>query len=650
MLNPQQQAVVDHDAGPVLVLAGAGTGKTRVLVDRTVRLLESGLPPQRLLLITFTRKSAQELKERVQIATGGMAYLPWCGTFHGVAVRMLRLYGAWIGIPSNFSIFDEADSTSLMGAIVNETYSVEQRKTLPRKSTLGKIHSYWRNTRQDLGDVLAERWPAHLKTADAIQGIFDRYGKRKSAGNALDYDDLLIHWLKLLQAKGSPCGDLFDYVMVDEYQDTNRLQADILREVGKATGNIMVVGDDAQAIYAFRGATVANILEFEQEFAGAVRLRLEKNYRSTQEILDAANTLLSHAEEGFPKKLVSHKGAGKHPHLDVAQDEWGQAEAILGSIARHWQENHVPLREQAVLFRSAFHSFKLETLLQRHGIPYKKYGGIRFADSAHIKDAISFLRCRENPCDESAWRRILEMLPGVGAATAGRLFAKLCRDLSPAATLEAAKFPKKCQEWVEPFRSVIRTLFAKEEPPLDLQLKAVVKFCRACLSERYEDAEKRAPSLKLLEQLTATYQSRRQLLDDMVVGDDSILGQVDPAAEGEFLTLSTIHSAKGCEWDCVHVIQLIEGGLPVGVDDEEVSRVEEERRLLYVAMTRARRDLHLYYPCRRDSYDGGFRTTTPCQASRFLTPDVRECCNLPDGGPEADLDEIIYDYDGDPDW
>jgi DNA helicase-2/ATP-dependent DNA helicase PcrA len=636
MLNSQQKTVVDHRHGPALVIAGAGTGKTRVLVERTVRLLKDGVKPRELLIITFTRKAALELRERITSACSQDLALPWCGTFHGVAVRMLRQYGAMIGLPSSFSILDESDAGELLWSIVTRDFTAEQRKQLPKKSSLPGIHSYAVNTGRDLTDVLAERWPTYLPLADKLAALFEDFQTSKVQCNAYNYDDLLSLWLKLLrQCPSAAALPAFEQIMVDEYQDTNHLQAQILYELGKQSRNLMVVGDDAQAIYAFRGATVDNILHFENHFADCRRLQLEKNYRSSQDILDLSNALLAEAKEGFGKKLSSDRGVGSLPFLSSPLNEWEQAEHIVGEIARQWTEQGLSLRQQAVLFRSSFHTFKLETLLNRHHIPFRKYGGIRFADSAHIKDVLAFLRCRENPSDETAWHRVLELFPGIGPSAAGRFCSQLRQQVNPVKVFTDKSFPKRSLDWQQPFLDVIQALFAPEPLPLDLQLKTICQLYAKLLPDLHDDNEKRLAGLRTLEELCGKYSSRRELLDDLSVGDDSILGNVDPRAEGEFLTLSTIHSAKGCEWDCVHVMQLTEGGLPSANSLDCERHIEEERRLLYVAMTRARDWLFLYSPLSREVFSEGGRTNQPCRPSRFLTPVVLECCDTPFSAEEA---------------
>ena len=640
-LNPEQQAVVEHTTGPLLVVAGAGTGKTRVLAHRAAALVRAGVAPDRLLLLTFTRKSAEELKARVSavLDTPGLA-LPWCGTFHSVAARMLRTYGARIGLAQSFSILDESDSRSLLWRIVCELFpSRDERRELPSKNVLQRIHSYAANTLIPWAAALARTGASsHTDRLPDIERILQQYGARKAQSDALDYDDLLLRWCDLLAQTGQDCVGLFDHIMVDEYQDTNVLQARALRLFCRDHRNIMVVGDDAQAIYGFRGATVANVLEFEESFSGALRLQLERNYRSTQGILDAANVLQAGAREGFPKTLISSNGRGEPPRLCVCSDDREQASCLAADIVQAHAAEGVSFGEQAVLFRSSFHSFKLEFALQQLHVPYRKFGGPRFADTAHMKDVLAFLRCRENVRDESAWLRALTLLPGVGDMSAGRFFRAVVRDADPVACLGRQPFPKRALPHRDDLLTALRRLFASDDGgTLCDQVDAVLDFYLPVLPELHDDAEARAAELKELRLLSADYTNRRQFLDDVLVGDDSVFG-AQRAHEDECLTLSTIHSAKGCEWSFVYVMQLTEGGLPSGPSQGDDDLIEEERRLLYVAMTRAKRRLVLAYPLFRQVVQGTERSLAPCRPSRFLDERLLACC---DGGIAED---VWYDY------
>jgi DNA helicase-2/ATP-dependent DNA helicase PcrA len=688
MLNPQQQAAVDHDHRPLLIIAGAGTGKTTVMAHRAAALVARGTAPDRLLLLTFTRKAAEELRQRVAARLGvEPGALPWCGTFHSVSARLLRRYGRHVGLSGSFSILDESDSRELLWRAAEETFTDLDPKAWPGKSMLMRIHSYRQNKQITVAEAVAETAPEkYLPLTGEIAAVFDAYAGAKRAGDMLDFDDLLLAWLDLLNVgkagvRGntdgprrpstaldgsreilpySPafdCASLFDCVMVDEYQDTNVLQSRILAALCRGHGRITVVGDDAQAIYGFRGATVENILAFPDEFPGATQCKLEANYRSTQEILDAANALWAEAGRGYAKILTATKGAGTAPKLVVCRDEWEQAERVVNEVARSYLEDKVPLREQAVLFRSSHHSFRLEAELKKLRIPYRKFGGQSFTDAAHIKDAFAFLRAHENPKDTTAWGRILLMLPGVGPATARKCIARLAESADPAAVLAGVKLPAKAQPFRTRLLDLLAHQFSGDEIPLQEELETVIDFYRDLLPVLYDTPDLREAGLREMLTMASHYESRREFLDEMLTGND-----VTPDSDtnpDEYLTLSTIHSAKGCEWRRVHLLQLVEGGLPSAPSQDDDVKIDEERRLLYVAMTRAKERLHLYQPRATEGFKNGQRTQNYTTPSRFLTPavlaaleggwDARsnrvEYDEAPAGG--GDSGELIYDYDGD---
>ncbi len=665
MLNPQQQAVVEHPGNrPLLVIAGAGTGKTTVMVHRVAELVARGADPHRLLLLTFTRRAAEELRCRVAAKLKLDVPLPWCGTFHSVAAKLLRRFATRLGRSPGFSILDESDSRDLLLHGLKEIISKPAQEDLPGKALLISIHSYMANTQQSLEDVLDQLAPRFAGVAESLRAVFERYRTLKIEANAYDYDDLLLGWLDLLRRPELKSDAFFDCIMVDEYQDTNIIQSNILLELCKTHRNITVVGDDAQAIYAFRGASVENILNFERQFPEVIRLKLEENYRSTQEILDAANALWGEAARGFQKELTAAKGAGVRPRLDVCRDEWDQAEKIVAAISEAWVRDHVPLREQAVLFRASNHSFRLEMKLNECRIPFKKYGGQRLADMAHAKDLLAFLRVHENPKDLPAWQRILAMLPGVGPASAGKLATLAANALLPHEALAAASLPKKAAACRGPFLDLLRTQFGDSNNTLELkdELDAILAYYEPLLPELYDFPEIRREGVREIATAALKFKSRRELLDELMTGDDSAVR--NPARESdEFLTLSTIHSAKGCEWRRVHVMQLTEGGLPNGAAAKEDRKIEEERRLLYVAMTRAKEWLTLYQPLQREVKDQQGSHHERALPSRFLTPavlavlggggrdgrfsnpDARQAARAKLAAAAADPDELIYDYD-----
>ena len=644
MLNAQQQAVVAHGDGALLVIAGAGSGKTTVMAHRAAALIGRGLDPGRLLLLTFTRRAASELKRRVAGLIRDQGFdLPWAGTFHSVATRLLRQHGALIGIDPGFSILDESDSRDLLGLAAEPESEREaaaappdagdpDKNGFPPKGVLCRLYSYQRNTEQPLPEVIGRIAPAHAKRLEALQRVFTAYEGRKKASHGLDFDDLLHAWRDLLRSPPPAGLDLFDAVMVDEYQDTNILQAGILEGLCRHHCRLTVVGDDAQAIYAFRGATVENILAFPDQFAPVALLPLETNYRSSQEILDAANALWAEAARSYRKRLTAARGLlGERPRLEVVETDWRQAEAVTAAIETAWYRDGVPLREQAVLFRASHQAFRLEMALQKARLRYRKYGGQRFTDTAHVKDAMAFLRGHENPHDETAWRRAFGLLPGVGPASAGRFVAALAAAPPEqlADTLPGLRFPAKAQ----PFRDGLLDAFGALAAPgsnAAAGLAAVLKFYLPLLHRRYDQPDEREAALRELQVLAARYTTVREFLDDLLVNDDS---DEDAPGGADLLTLSTIHSAKGCEWRHVHVLNLVEGCLPSGPSQEDAGQIEEERRLLYVAMTRAKDRLVLYQPgIRETAAAGGVVKRAPYKPSRFLSPAVLA---LFDGGPDG---------------
>ncbi|MFA4944494.1 MAG: ATP-dependent helicase [Lentisphaeria bacterium] len=631
-LNPQQQAVISHGETPLLVIAGAGTGKTTVMTHRAAALVARGLDPRRLLLLTFTRKAAEELRTRAAARLAlPPADLPWCGTFHAIAARLLRRFGRTLGVPPAFSILDETDARDLLDHVASELCPNRGKDNFPSKGLLRRLHSFQANTQRPLAEVVEELAPRFASQLPLLEQLFAAYNQRKRAAQALDYDDLLLRWLDLLRnpTPDADCARLFDAVMVDEYQDTNAVQSQILRELCRHQRNITVVGDDAQAIYAFRGATVENILGFERQFPTVIRLQLEENYRSTQEILDAANALWEEAETGFKKELTAAAGPGRQPRLERCQDELAQASQAIGEILESWQRDRVPLREMAVLFRASHHSFLLESLLKKYRIPFRKFGGQRFMDAAHVKDTLAFLRVLENPKDEPAWRRLLCLLPGIGSATAGKHAATLLAGAAPADFFATCKLPAKAQ----PYRAGLAALFhalANPELALSQQIGHVLEFYEPLLPLHYDFPDSREKDLEELPQMASQFAGRREFLDEVLTGDDSVVQ--NPALEAdEYLTLSTIHSAKGLEWRRVYLLQLVEGALPAGPSQEDAAKVEEERRLLYVAMTRAKEELVLFQPLSRRTRDG---QAERCLPSRFLTSRVLATLRggLPPGG------------------
>jgi DNA helicase-2/ATP-dependent DNA helicase PcrA len=620
-LNPEQRAAVEHLGGPLLVVAGAGSGKTSTLACRVARLVDRGVPPGRILLLTFTRRAAREMLSRARrMHTGRSLDKVWGGTFHAVANRLLRLHGRSIGLSPGFTVMDRADTADLMDLVRGELGLGAGTKRFPRKDTLADVYSRVVNAQEPLGALLERDFPWCLDEADGIRAVFDDYADRKRGGGCLDYDDLLVWWRALLQNERTRAAvaSRFDHVLVDEYQDTNALQADVLAALKPDGDGLMVVGDDAQAIYAFRAATVRNILEFPDRFPGTTIVRLERNYRSTRPILEASNTVIAGSRRRHPKTLWTDRTDGARPVLLTCLDEADQSDAVCRSVLDH-RERGTLLREQAVLFRTGHHSDLLEVELARRNIPFVKYGGLAFMEAAHVKDALAILRILDNPRDEVSWFRVLQLLDGVGPAIARRALAAVVASPSPLDALADVRLPVAA----EAPRAELARVAAEcaEDVPPAVQLERVRRFLEPLLRRRYDDAEPRLRDLEQLEQVASGFPTRERFVTDVTLDPPSSTADLagPPLLDEDYLVLSTIHSAKGGEWDAVHVIHAADGMMPSDMATGDDERIEEERRLLYVALTRARHALHVYFPLRYHRRNRGYEDRYHhAQLSRFL--------------------------------
>jgi len=630
-LNSSQREAVEHLGGPLLVVAGAGSGKTWTLACRVARLVDRGVLPERILLLTFTRRAAREMLSRAERLTGERSVgRVWGGTFHAVGNRLLRLHGRALGLRPDFTVMDRTDSADLMDLIRGDLGLGATERRFPRKDTLADIYSRTVNAQTKLREVLEAEFPWCADELDGIRQIFDAYTDRKRKHDCLDYDDLLLYWhaLALTPGGGERVASMFDHILVDEYQDTNALQADILGATRSNGRDVMVVGDDAQAIYAFRAATVRNILEFPNRFPGTRLVRLEQNYRSTQPILDVSNAVIALSPQRHEKTLWSERRSERQPVLLTCLDEPDQSDAVCRAVLEH-REQGVPLKEQAVLFRAGHHSDLLEVELSRRNIPFVKYGGLKFMEAAHVKDALAVLRVLENPRDEVSWFRVFQLLEGVGPATARRLL----REVSPngeaveGSLVElstAAAIPGPARPGLDELASVARDCGADVPPPA--QLGRVRRFLEPVLARRYDHADARLRDLEQLEQLAAGYPTRGRFLADLALDPPTSTAELagPPLLDEDYLVLSTIHSAKGGEWDVVHVIHAADGMIPSDMATGDEERIEEERRLLYVALTRARDALYVYFPLRYHRRNHGYEDRYHhAQITRFLPEEVR---------------------------
>jgi DNA helicase-2/ATP-dependent DNA helicase PcrA len=630
-LNPSQREAVEHLDGPLLVVAGAGSGKTWTLACRVARLVDRGVLPERILLLTFTRRAAREMLSRAERLTGERSVgRVWGGTFHAVGNRLLRLHGRALGLRPDFTVMDRTDSADLMDLIRGDLGLGTTERRFPRKDTLADIYSRTVNAQTKLREVLEAEFPWCAEELDGIRQIFDAYTDRKREHDCLDYDDLLLYWhaLALMPDGGERVASMFDHILVDEYQDTNALQADILGATRTSGRDVMVVGDDAQAIYAFRAATVRNILEFPDRFPGTHLVRLEQNYRSTQPILDVSNAVIALSPQRHEKTLWSERRSEQQPVLLTCLDEPDQSDAVCRAVMDH-REQGVPLKEQAVLFRAGHHSDLLEVELSRRNIPFVKYGGLKFMEAAHVKDALAVLRVLENPRDEVSWFRVFQLLEGVGPATARRLMRELPPNGEPVerSLVElsaAAAIPGPARPGLDELASVARDCGADVPPPA--QLGRVRRFLEPVLARRYDHADARLRDLEQLEQLAAGYPTRGRFLADLALDPPTSTAELagPPLLDEDYLVLSTIHSAKGGEWDVVHVIHAADGMIPSDMATGDEERIEEERRLLYVALTRARDALYVYFPLRYHRRNHGYEQRYHhAQITRFLPEEVR---------------------------
>ena len=580
---------------PLLIVAGAGTGKTNTLAHRVAHLVLEGVSPERILLLTFTRRAAQEMTRRAQKIVGAAARevkLPWSGTFHSVANRLIRRHAASVGLDANFSVLDRGDAADLMDVARHELGLSSAERRFPRKDTCLAIYSHRVDTQRSLHATLVDAFPWCAEWEEELTRLYRTYVEKKLTNQALDYDDLLLYWHAMLSdaALAAEIGGAFDQILVDEYQDTNVLQAQILKALRPSGEGVTVVGDDAQSIYSFRAATVENILGFPAQYAPPAQvLTLEQNFRSTQGVLDAANALMAEGERQFRKTLRAARGGGERPRYVTVADDQAQADYVVASVLEA-RERGVALRRQAVLFRSSHHSDLLELELVRRNVPYVKYGGLKFLEAAHVKDMLSVLRWADNPKNRIAAFRALQLLPGVGPATAARIFTRF----------EAGAFSwKELQTNADDFDLLMAALGAPEAG-WEGQMGRVREWFEPLLERLYDGAQARAGDLMQLERIAQQFATRERFLSELALDPPRATGDLAgaPHLDEDYLVLSTIHSAKGQEWEAVHLLNVADGNFPSEYATGRADLVEEERRLLYVAMTRARSELHLIAPLR----------------------------------------------------
>ena len=647
-LNDEQREVVLAGGGPILVIAGAGSGKTRTLVYRVARRIESGIDPSRILLLTFTNKAAREMLRRVETLLTVDVRRLMGGTFHSVGSRLLRRFGARVGIGPNFTILDGEDSREMLEASISDQKIPTTEKRFPRGDVLADLHSFTINTGKPFAEVLAERAPHFLALQDEIVRVFGRYAERKRAANACDYDDLLLAWKRLLLESPETAAALaasYEEVLVDEYQDTNQLQGEIVDGMARVRRNVTVVGDDAQAIYSFRGASFENILGFPERYPGAKIFRLTRNYRSTPEILGLANASIAHNSRQFEKELTAARGSGPLPAVVGLPDIPEQAQFVAQRLLE-WHDEGDRLADLAVLYRAHYQALELQIELTRRGIPFEIRSGTRFFEQRHVKDVLAFLRILVNPKDELSWKRAMKVFPRIGERTAAAIWESIGTRADPFASFSergaaGIATPRGSAGPIQAFRGLLSRL---DSPALRAApgeaIRAVVEdvyrdFARA----HFPNGETRLDELEQFAQFASGYDSLRSFLEDVTLfhelsGEDVVSAQTDD----DRVVLSSVHQAKGLEWSRVIVMGLSEGRFPSYRSASTDEGLEEERRLFYVAVTRAKNEVALVYPMlARDRYG----VDVILEPSRFvaeLPEGVYERWTVERGAEESEVD------------
>ena len=640
-LNEEQQAAVTHAGGPLLVLAGAGTGKTTTLVSRHVWLVNEGVPAERIMLLTFTRRAAREMLSRARALLGEK----WAGgvtggTFHSVAYHLIAGHSSALGLPPRFGVLDAGDAADLLNLIREELGFASARSRFPQKETLLSIYSRCVNAQQQLSEVLAAHYPWCEEHLESLSDLFRGYEQRKRQLGRLDLDDLLVylHALARHEVVGRKLGRMFEHVLADEYQDLNRLQVEIVRDLRREQRGLTAVGDDAQAIYSFRAASAEHILRFSEDFPDATVVTLEQNYRSTQPILDLANEVWADAVWSYPKRLRAVQEGGLKPQLVSCLDQGSQASEVCDQVLTAREEG-ILLREQAVLMRAGRHSNELELELGRRGIPFRKFGGISYLEAAHVKDLVCALRIADDPSDQLSWFRVLQLPPGVGTVTARRALDALGLDT----LTDIAELPQRWTQAVEPLLKpasqtactplIDALVRCPSNPRVDIVAEQIRHALEPLIKAHYPDWNARLPDLNVLVDAAQHASTLSGFLAEVALDPPSSSADyaAEPTLDDDYLTLSTVHSAKGLEWDAVHVINASDGNFPSDMALSNPEGLEEERRLFYVALTRARRHLNIYIPVRHYHHpNGGDDDHGYGKQSRFLTDAAQALCETTD--------------------
>ncbi len=609
-LNENQLEAVKTTKGAILVIAGAGSGKTKTLVYRCARLIEDGIMPNNILLLTFTKKAANQMLSRASSILDERCEQVEGGTFHSFSNKILRRYSTFLGLDNNFTIVDSQDAQDIILHLTNTLYP-KKEKRFPKKSTILEIYSKSVNKKTLVAEIIDKEYPNFINSTDKIIEIQKAYVNYKREKSLLDYDDLLLYLKFLLEDNDSirkKLSNQYKYIMVDEYQDTNSLQADIIKLIASEHNNVMAVGDDKQSIYAFRGANYKNILEFSSIFPDTKIIKLEKNYRSSQNILNLTNAIIDKAKTGYKKELYSDIVSINKPGLIKAKNSLIEAQFVCQKVLELLDEG-VELRDICVLIRNSRMSYNLEVELSKFDIPYQKFGGLKFIDSAHIKDIIAHLRVILNPRDEISLNRILLLLEGIGPKAVSTIIPLMTQK-----NYEVKLLPSKISKSIEPLFSL---LLKTTELDLAQIIDKILAYYKPILKEKYEDYQKREKDLDHFLYLSKNYKKLDSLLSDLALEppESSVEGVYQKNIKDDCLTISTIHSAKGLEWNSVFIIGAVDGRFPSVYSFNSLDELEEELRLMYVASTRAKSNLFISYPIDMYDYSTQMILSKP---SRFL--------------------------------
>jgi DNA helicase-2/ATP-dependent DNA helicase PcrA len=638
-LNPEQLAVATAAGGPMLVVAGAGSGKTRALTYRLAWLVHHGVDPGRIMLVTFTNRAAREMLNRVELLVKQKTRDIWGGTFHHIANRILRTHGRRLGISPDFTILDREDAKDLLAACVQEAGVDIRERRFPQKNVLAAISSFIQNTLEPLPEVIGKRFPMFLQEIDGVERVLVLYTEKKRLRQLLDFDDLLSAWLRLMmdhaEVREMLAGQ-FQHILVDEYQDTNAIQGAIVDLLASKHRNLTVVGDDSQSIYSFRGANFENIITFQQRYPDAKEYKLETNYRSVPEILTLANASIAQNSRRLPKNLKAIRTSGLKPAIVACQDHFTQSRFIAEYVL-HLLDQGRTLNDIAVLYRSHWHSLEIQLEFQRRNIPFHIRGGLRFFEQAHMKDILCYLRVLQNPSDELAWLRLLQMLPRVGSAISRRVWQHISSAADPFNEVlgieTASLLPTSARPFFQEFVGLLKESREIDSPAEVIDL-ANKRFYDDYLVSHYDNAAMRREDIRALANFAGQYKNVEAFLADVsLAGEFSGETCVEGPVEQEFVILSTVHQAKGLEWPVVFIPWLADGRFPTDMAMNRDEDLEEERRVFHVAVTRARDELYLVLPQIYRNRGGNLIMMKPSRFLMELAKDLTEPMELEEGLP-----------------